>query len=54
MKQAQIKCPHCGKPITVRQIEPIFREMTADMQRIFKAAFAKMDEAFELLGKAFK
>lgn len=53
MKQAKIKCPHCGKPITVRQVET-FRAMSADMQKIFRAFFAKMDDAFETLSKAFK
>lgn len=48
MKQAKIKCPHCGKPIIVREIEP-HPEVAAAM----KEAWKYFDKAFEYFDKAF-
>lgn len=41
MKQAKIKCPHCGKPITVRQAAPSASEI--------EKVWAAMDEMFEMM-----
>jgi hypothetical protein len=51
--KAQIKCPHCGRPITIRQLERVRGDLRA-IEAILDAAFKKMDEAFAILGKAFK
>lgn len=42
---AKIKCPHCGKPITVRQTERDAR---------FEEAFAELEKAGKAVAEAFR
>lgn len=48
-KQAKIKCPHCGKAFTVRQVdEPLLDQMNKEMDGIWKV----VDDAFKrIFGK---
>ena len=47
-KQAKIKCPHCGMPITIRQIESGF---TADLSKELDQLWKYVDSLFK---KVFK
>ncbi len=44
-KQATIKCPHCGKPITVRQADDSLPHV--DTSPIWKAVDKAVDDAFK-------
>jgi hypothetical protein len=48
MKQASIKCPHCGSRFTVRQVDvdEIPPEQVAKMWAAADAGFKAMDEVF--------
>jgi DNA-directed RNA polymerase subunit RPC12/RpoP len=47
-KQARIKCPHCGKMITVRQKESSF---TDDLSKEVDALWKAIDTAFKKIFK---
>lgn len=53
MKQAKIKCPHCGKPITVREIKPQIiaaekvEQIWAAMDEMFEMMHAQMNKLFD-------
>lgn len=54
-KQAKIKCPHCGEPITIRQLDKVAAaEFEAAVKPIWDAAdnvWKAMDDAFKKIFK---
>lgn len=58
MKQAQIKCPHCGSEFIVRQVEIADPEHVEKVWKAadeaFKAIDAAMDKAFRAIRSVWK
>jgi hypothetical protein len=53
MREAKVTCPHCGKPIVVRD-KPIDQRIWAQFDKVFEHAdkmFAHMDRMFAKLRK---
>lgn len=51
MRQAKIKCPHCGESITVRQTDGV-RPMTEAEAKKFDEAWDEIDKMFDGVSSA--